>query len=114
MPKHCTGIRRDGQPCQGPALDGGAWCYTHDPARAAERQAARQKGGHNRAALVRLRGLCPPRLVAVYDQLETALVEVHDGTLKPGQATAMASLATALVRVLSAGELEDRVRKLEG
>jgi hypothetical protein len=113
-PKHCAGVRKDGQACQGPVLDGGRWCFAHDPTRAAERQAARTKGGHNRGAVVRLRRLCPPRLVPIFDQLAAALQEVHDGTLSPPQATAMASLARAMCALLQAGELEERLRELEG
>jgi hypothetical protein len=114
IPKHCAGTRRDGAPCQGPVLDGGAYCFAHDPKRAAERQAARQKGGHHRGAVVRLHRLVPPRLLPVYDQLEAALGEVHAGTLDPKQAVAMAALARAMIAVLTAGELEERVRGLEG
>ena len=39
--------------------------------------------------------------------------EVHDGELDPRQAQAMASLAGALVRVITSGELEERLRSLE-
>ena len=46
--------------------------------------------------------------------LEKALQEVHDGDLDPRQAHAMASLAGALVKVITSGELEERLRKLEG
>jgi hypothetical protein len=45
--------------------------------------------------------------------LELALVEVKDGRLKPSQAQAMASLAGALVRVVTSGEMEERLRDLE-
>jgi hypothetical protein len=62
---------------------------------------------------VRLRGLAPPRLVPIFDQFEWALVEVHDGELDPKAAQAMASLARALATLLTAGELEERVRRLE-
>jgi hypothetical protein len=57
--------------------------------------------------------LCPPRLVGVFDLLEEALSEVHDGQLDPRIAQAMSSLASAMVRVLTSGELEERVRRLE-
>jgi hypothetical protein len=114
IPKHCAGVRKDGQPCQGPVLDGGDWCFAHDPKRAAERQAARQRGGHNRGAVVRLRGLVPPRLVPVFERLEQALAAVHDGTLKPGQGIAMATIARAMCQVLTVGEMEERLRALEG
>ena len=46
-------------------------------------------------------------------RLERALTEVHDGRLDPRAATAMASLAGALVRVITSGELEERLRSLE-
>ena len=48
------------------------------------------------------------------NEAEKALDEVHAGTLPPSRAQAMASLATAMVRVLTAGELEERLRELEG
>jgi hypothetical protein len=94
-------------------LPGGTWCFAHDPGRATERTAARRKGGHNRSNVARLRGLCPPRLINVFEVLEKALGEVHDGTLAPSRAVAMASLAPAMTRVLTAGELEQRLRDLE-
>ena len=111
--KQCTARRRDGQRCMAPALGAGEFCYAHDPDRARERAEARSKGGRNKATIIRLRGLVPPRLVTVYETLETALAEVHDGTLEPRQAMAMASLARAMVATLQVGELEQRVRDLE-
>jgi len=45
--------------------------------------------------------------------LEKALDEVHRGELDPRAASAMASLAGALVRTITAGELEERLRALE-
>ena len=112
--KHCAGTRRDGQPCTAPVLGTAEHCYAHDPARTQDRANARARGGQNRSNAVRLGGLVPPRLMGIYDRLEGALEEVHAGTLEPRQATAMAALAGALVKVLTAGELEQRVRDLEG
>ena len=57
--------------------------------------------------------MLPARLRPVADLLEKALEEVHEGQLDPRVATAMASLAGALVRVFQAGEMEERMRKLE-
>jgi hypothetical protein len=45
--------------------------------------------------------------------LTQAFVDVYNGSLPPQQASAMASLAGALVRVLTAGEIEERLRSLE-
>lgn len=111
--RNCQATRRDGQPCQARALPGSAFCWAHDPTQAGKRTDARRRGGQHSAKVHRLRGLVPPRLVAVYDRLEVALGETHDGTLTPPQAQAMASLARAMVAVLTAGELEARVRELE-
>lgn len=104
----CTATRKDGSPCKSFAVLNGL-CVGHQPGA----QQARAKGGLNSSRAARLRGLIPPRLVPVYDKLETALTEVHTGQLEPKQAQAMASLARAMVAVLTSGELEERVRILE-
>ena len=57
--------------------------------------------------------LAPVALRPVFARLRDALGEVHQGELDPRVATAMASLAGAMVRVLTAGQLEERVRALE-
>ncbi len=58
--------------------------------------------------------LAPVALRPVFESLRDALGEVHQGELDPRVATAMASLAGAMVRVVTSGELEERVRALEG
>ena len=108
----CSATRRDGLPCRGIAHKGG-FCMAHDPTLAEKRREAARLGGKGKARIARLGKLVPPRLIAVYDHLEEALGEVHRGELTPQQATAMASLAGAMVRVLTSGELEERVRRLE-
>jgi hypothetical protein len=110
--EHCGAIRNDGSPCNARPLEDGL-CLSHSPAHALRLAEARRKGGVNRSRSARLRRLAPPALVDVYERLERALVEVHEGELDPRQATAMATLASAMVRVLTAGELEQRVRDLE-
>ncbi|MDD5702380.1 MAG: hypothetical protein PHU23_10075 [Dehalococcoidales bacterium] len=109
----CKALKRNGQPCQARALKASEFCFSHDPALSEKRDQARKAGGKNSAKIARLRSLIPPRLVSVYDALEKALKEVHDGTLEPGKATAMATVARAMVSVLTGGELEERVRKIE-
>ena len=110
--KRCRSLTRNGEPCRGYALEDG-YCFSHSPALEEKRLEARAKGGKNSARSARLRGLVPPRLMSVYDTLETALAEVHSGKLESKQATAMAALARAMVAVLTSGELEERVRDLE-
>lgn len=111
-PLVCMATRKDGSPCQATPTRSG-FCLAHDPGLAEKRATARKQGGYNKAHNRRLAKLMPPRLVSVDEALEKALKEVHDGELDSRRATAMASLAGALVRVLTAGELEERVRTLE-
>jgi hypothetical protein len=110
----CRGTRRDGQPCTAPTVSASGYCWAHDPSRVAERHAARQRGGYNSAHLARVHKLMPRQLTTVYDRLDRALVGVEAGRLDPRAASAMAALARAMVSVLQAGELEERVRELEG
>lgn len=108
----CKQKTKAGEPCQGYTLADG-FCFSHSPALEEKRKSARAKGGRNSARAARLRRLVPPRLTAVYDRLEQALEEVYNGDLATKQATAMAALARAMVAVITAGELEERVRGLE-
>jgi hypothetical protein len=109
----CKALMKNGEPCTAPMLASGEYCFRHDPALAAERREASAKGGRNRSNLARIKSLAPPRLLPIYDRLERALEEVHEGRLNPGQAQAMAALARALAAILQAGELEQRLRRLE-
>ncbi len=112
-PKRCESTKRNGGPCQAQALPDSPHCWAHVPGRAEQRAEARRKGGHHSAKVMRLHWLAPPRLLPIFDQLEQALGEVHAGELDPKQAQAMAALARALATLLTAGELEERVRRLE-
>ena len=76
-------------------------------------QEARRKGGKGTSRASRAMKLAPAALRPVFCRLSDALVQVHEGELDPRVATAMASLAGAMVRVLTSGELEERVRNLE-
>jgi hypothetical protein len=104
----CPAITRSGQPCRARATANG-WCVAHTPA-AAEWRA---KGGRATRRSERAARLLPARLQPVAALLDTALREVYEGTLEPKQATAMAALAGALVRVVTAGEVEERLRAIE-
>jgi hypothetical protein len=114
MAKHrCQAQRRDGQPCTSAVVGLDGYCFVHSPDQVAVR-AAQTRGGQHKASIVRLRNLCPPRLVPVFNDLVQAMADVRAGTLKPAEALALASLARAAVAVLQAGEVESRLRDLEG
>ncbi len=101
----CPAPTKSGKPCQGRPRDSG-YCFAHDPATKEEREAARVKGGQKSSRAARLEKLLPSRLRPTFDMLEAAMKEVHEGRLDPRQATAMASLAGAMVKVIKAGEEE--------
>ncbi len=113
MPATCSATRRDGEPCRTPVVSGSQWCFGHHPDLAEQRTQARRRGGQNRSNAQRVAKLLPQRLTPVFQRLEQALEETHDGTLDPKVATALAALARAMATILTAGELEARVRELE-
>ena len=106
--QRCVSTRRDGAPCTAQAGASG-YCIGHAPGA----QDARRKGGHAKSRAERASKLLPARLQPMVSLLEDALGEVHRGELDPRAASAMASWAGALVRTITAGELEKRLRTLE-
>lgn len=105
----CAAIRKDGSPCRLRALPQQTTCWGHDPARAA----TRKLGGLARANARRAAKSIPRDLAGVNDVLLKALHDCATGTLDPHRASALSSLAGALVRLHQAGEVEQRLRDLE-
>ncbi len=101
----CSAPTKTGKPCRGRPAESG-YCFAHDPATKDKREAARVKGGENSSHAARLEKLLPSRLRPTFDRLETAIKEVHEGRLNPHQATAMASVAGAMVKIIKVGEEE--------
>ena len=109
----CQARRKDNERCKAVVTLSSGYCAMHDPARQADVAAARVRGGRHSATSVRLSRLMPARLVPVYAQLEQALADVLADRLDPKNATAAAAISRAMVAVLTAGEVEERLRKLE-
>ncbi len=101
----CPTPTKAGKPCQGRSRESG-YCFAHDPATKDKREAARVKGGENSSHAARLEKLLPSHLRSTFDRLEAAMKQVHEGSLDPRRATAMASLAGAMVKIIKAGEEE--------
>ena len=109
----CAGTTKSGARCRSFALPNDSFCFSHSPSMATRRDEARRRGGANSSNAKRLQALLPHRLRPVFIVLERALEEVHSGSLTPAQAQAMSSVARALCAVLSSGEFEERLRRLE-
>lgn len=113
--RRCSATRRDGTPCQTPPSGIGTdgFCWAHSPAQREARRAARAKGGRQRATAARAEKLVPAVLRPVLLTLLQTLQGAKVGTLDPRQATAVASVARAIVAVYTAGTLEERLQALE-
>jgi hypothetical protein len=109
----CKAPRRDGAPCKAVIVLPSGFCALHDPARQADVQAARVRGGKGKATAARVARLVPGTLRPVLTMLLEALDQTHVGELDPKVAGAMAALAGAICRVYQAGTLEERLQALE-
>lgn len=106
--QRCSALRKDGQPCTGKATNSGL-CVAHDP-RSAQ---WRVLGGKNSSKSERAVKLLPARLLPLVETLEKVFYELdrHERDVK--EATAMASIAIAIGKLIQTGELEERTRELE-
>lgn len=108
----CKGVKHDGTRC-GAFQGRSGYCFNHDPTIDATRKHnVKVHAGQSTSRVARAQRMLPPRLRAVFDRLDTAMVDVLDGTLSPTRAAALAALSSASVRVLQAGEFEEEMRRL--
>ncbi len=110
--RRCPAVRTDGRPCQSTILGPSGYCFSHDPELDEERREARRRGGLSTGRLTRLLKVPPAALAELYERLERAIVEVHEGRLEPARATAMASLVQALCATLELGDARRRLEDL--
>jgi hypothetical protein len=116
MVKRCASKTVSGSPCSATPVRPSGYCYWHDPALSADRDAARKRGGANRSNKARARKHLPAELMTndeVRAWLGVVFKRVIAGVMEPGVATAAGSVARAMVAVKQAGELEERLTALE-
>ena len=114
----CKAENLRGEPCGAYAMAQSEYCFHHDPARAAERKAARSKGGRARHGrnLVSGGNSGPTTIESVEDVVDLLARTINDVlTLENSvqRARAIGYLAGVIVKALEAAELEDRVAALE-
>ncbi len=110
---YCTATRRNGEPCRAQALPERRLCWAHDPEMRQKADAARRRGGENKANAVRARKKMGADLHDISKMIEAALAGVYKGTMTPQQGQSIASLAGAWVRLHDAGEVQARIEELE-
>lgn len=118
--KLCKAKTKKGEPCAGFAVGDGDYCFVHDPARAAERAAARRKGGQARHGRTLGTGQAAPETVSLrtVGELLTLLEEEAAELLRlersVSRTRALVSLVSAAGGLIVDHELEQRITALEG
>src|SRR5215211_1125881 len=100
-PTTCKAERKDGSPCQSQILLPSGLCHLHDPDRQASVLTARRQGGRNKSRVARVEKLIPASLRPVLTTLLEVLDETRRGAMDPKVASALASVAGAIVKVYS-------------
>lgn len=114
----CTALTRNGSPCRVPAVRGSRFCALHDPAKAAAVRAGRVEGGKTRSKPAHIVGDSEADLPVksahdVVALLADTINRTRKGLLDPRVANALGYLASAVIRALEVGELEERLAALE-
>ena len=115
-PEQCKHVKADGTRCRARKVHASAYCFFHDPARAAERAAARQAGGRKGKAAV-LPPDTPLRPVRtagdVIELLGETIHQVRTGTLDPRVGNCIGYLSAIVLKATEQGEMEQRLAALE-
>ena len=112
--RHCAHVHAGGKPCGGFAIAGSGYCFAHDPASAAERDAARRRGGQaGRPATVTESDVAVRSLADVVILVETTINDVRSGRVDVKIANAVGVLANVAIRAIERSDLEARLDALE-
>lgn len=116
MSSRCAALTRSGVRCRAWALRGSDFCFAHDPDRAADRHAARSKGGRSRHGRD-LTGDVPlslRSLADVPDVLDLAFADLQRCEASVSRSRALAYLAGVATRSFEVVELLARLEVVEG
>ncbi|MDQ3692225.1 MAG: DUF5763 domain-containing protein [Chloroflexota bacterium] len=118
MASKCQGTNATGEPCSARPILADGYCYWHSPARAADRAENNRRGGLAKSNKARAKKAIPEALTTeeLAGWLSVAFKRVLAGSMEPGVATAVATVAKAMLAVNEAGALErfeERLSQLE-
>jgi len=112
----CTATTKSGSPCSATPRVGTGYCPWHDPGLADERHGWKINAGKSKSTRNRARKRILSAALDLHEidgALCRALLDVLDGTLEPGIATAAATVARTVSAIRTASELETRLTALE-
>ena len=122
--QRCQGKTKANSPCGMPPIQGGKFCFNHDPGRTAERERARLQGGAARGVQLRRRAAPgDPAPVPAWWSLGSlgdaarglahVARETLSGRLDARTANATTGALSVLIGALREAELEARITALE-
>ena len=116
--RQCKAVNKQGRPCGAFALTDSDFCFHHDPDKAAERKAARIRGGRARhgRSLAEEGNAGPVKIETVGDVVTLLTGAINDCLILENsiqRARAIGYLAGVIVKALELAELEERVAALE-
>lgn len=115
--KRCQALNRRGEPCGGYAGAGSVFCFSHDPARAAERKAARSRGGRARhGRRLGAGGGAPVEIENVADVVRLVERAINDLLILENsvqRSRTLGYLAGVAIKALEIGDLEARLSEIE-
>lgn len=113
----CQYIKETGEPCRAAALTDGPYCFWHSPDHSEEAAEARRLGGLRRrkertvAGAYELGGLAS--VADIRRLLEIAVLDTLGLENSVARSRTLAYLAQTALKALEAGDLEERLRRLE-
>ncbi len=112
----CHGKTKSGKPCGMGTKNGARYCFAHDPARAADRAAARKLGGFNRAighaGDPEAVNMHPRTIEDTFSILDYALAETVALDNGAPRNRLLVSIAAGYVDARKVGELETQLAEL--
>lgn len=109
----CKQPTKSGKPCGFPPMKDSDYCYQHDPNGADARRKSNAVGGRNRATKERIYAALPEDLKDTANVLYRTLGALERGDMEPARATAIATVARAIVAVFETGDAERRISEIE-